>query len=358
MPNHEPSRLSRRTVLTALGAAPLVAGGMLAIANAANATDAAPQNGSVPPDLRPGGTLDKFVAQLAAEDKFSGSVLLVHQNRPVLMRAYGMANKDLRLPNQPNTTFATASITKLFTQVAIDQLARQGKLAYDGKLGDYLDGFPAEIADTVTVDHLLTHTSGMGDFHQEEGFLDEARTWDSAAEVMNGIMAYIRKEELSFPPGTGNQYSNSGYVTLGAIVQKVSDQLYYEYVREHVFRPAGMTSSDFYTTPHWRADRRIARPYTILPSGERVDAIDKHLFIGTPAGGAFANTADLVRFTKTHLAGRPINAHGGNPGGGVCADLDSYPDSDWITAILSNYEDATQPIDDLARQIITGHEES
>jgi CubicO group peptidase (beta-lactamase class C family) len=267
-----------------------------------------------------------------------------------------MANKALRLPNRPDTIFAVASITKLFTQVAIDQLAEQDKLAYDGKLGDYLDGFPPEIADTVTINHLLTHTSGMGDFHKDEGFFDEARTWDTAEEVMNGIMAYIRRGKLSFPPGTGNQYSNSGYSTLGAIVEKVSEQSYYKYVKQHVFVPADMTSADFYTTPQWRDDRRIARPYTLLPTGERVDAVDRYLFIGTPAGGALATAADLVRFANTHMAGRPLNAHGGSPG--VCADLDSYPDSGWVTAILSNYEDATQAIDALAREIITSHEES
>jgi CubicO group peptidase (beta-lactamase class C family) len=353
MTNREPSRLSRRAALTAFGAAALTVGGALAVTNAANATDTPPQSGSIPDDLRPGGRLDKFVAQLAAEDRFSGTVLLVHRDRPVLTRSYGMANKDLQLPNRPDTIFALASITKLFTQVAIDQLAEQDLVAYDGKLGDYLDGFPPEIADSVTVEHLLTHTSGMGDFHSPE-FFDEARTWDSATEVMDGTMAYIRRGTLSFPPGTGNQYSNSGYVTLGAIVEKVSKQSYYAYVKKHVFVPAHMTSADFYTTPHWRADRRIARPYTQLPTGERVDVIDNNIFIGTPAGGSFATAADLVRFVRTHKVGQPINAHGGNPGGGVCADLDSYPDSGWVTVVLSNYEDATQAIDDLTRKIITG----
>jgi CubicO group peptidase (beta-lactamase class C family) len=344
MTNHEPPRLSRRTVLTALGAVPLAVGGLPTVDDTAAAT-----TGSVPDELRPGGTLDRFVAGLAAEDAFSGTVLLVHRNRPVLTRAYGMANKTARLPNRPDTIFAVASITKLFTQVAVDQLARQGKVRHDDTLGTYLDGFPAEIAGTVTIEQLLTHTSGMGDFHQEPGFLDEARTWDTAEEVMNGVLAYVRRGALSFPP----QYSNSGYVALGAIVAEVSGQPYHDYVREHVFRPAGMTSSDFYTIPRWCADRRIARPYT-TSSGQHVDAVDQHLYIGTPAGGAFANGADLVRFVHTFMGDRGVNAHGGARGGGVCADLDSYPDTGWVTAILSNHEDATQAIDALARRIITG----
>lgn len=344
-------RISRRTVLGCLGAAPVAASGVFAASGSAGA--AASATGRVPADLLPGGALDTYIAELAARDEFSGTVLLTHRSTPVLTRSYGMADKERRIPNRPDGIFAVASITKLFTRVAIRRLARRGAIAYDGRLGTYLDGFPPDVAGSVTVEHLLTHTSGMGDFHDHPGYSDEAPTWDSAEEVMDGTMSYIRKGTLDFPPGTGYRYSNSGYVTLGAIVARVSGQSYYDYVRAHVFRPARMTSSDFYTTPHWRVDRRIARPYATLPSGKRVSVIDRNAFIGTPAGGAFANGADLVRFLNRHLAGEPVNAHGGKPGGGVCADVDSYPDSGWITTILSNYEDATQAIDARAREIIT-----
>lgn len=354
MTNRERSRLPRRSVLTAFGLAPLAFSGALAVAGGADAASKAGSSGSVPAGLRPGGELDKFVAKLAARDRFSGTVLVMRRDRTVLTRAYGLANKRLRVPNRPNTIFAIASITKLFTQVAIHQLVEQGKVALDGKLGTYLDGFPAEIADTVTIEQMLTHTSGMGDFHKEEGFTEAAREWDSVEEVMNGIMAYVRRGKLTFPA----QYSNSGYVTLGAIVAEVSDQPYHRYISDHVFRPAGMTSSGFYTTAEWRTDRRIALPYTTSESGKHVEAVDQHLFVGTPAGGSFANGADLVRFVNTFMTDRDVNAHGGSPGGGVCADLDFYRDSGYVTAILSNYEDATQDIDALARDIITRHQES
>jgi CubicO group peptidase (beta-lactamase class C family) len=97
-------------------------------------------------------------------------------------------------------------VTKLFTAVAVAQLAQQGTVAYNGKLGTYLSGFPASVADTVTIHHLL-----------------------------------IRRSALEFPPGAGFRYSNAGYHVLGATVAQVTGQSYYDYVREHVFRAVGMT---------------------------------------------------------------------------------------------------------------------
>src|SRR5262249_58943991 len=129
----------------------------------------------------------------ATQDKFSGTVLLSHEGRPALTRSYGMANKQLSIPNGPDTIFALASVGKLFTAVAVAQLVQRGMVAYHEKLGTYLDGFPAEIADTVTVHQLLTHTSGMGDYWESQAYLDQSETWTSADEVMDGIMAIVRQ---------------------------------------------------------------------------------------------------------------------------------------------------------------------
>jgi CubicO group peptidase (beta-lactamase class C family) len=149
--------------------------------------------------------------------------------------------------------------------------------------------------------HLLTHTSGLGDHMQMPGFWETAATWTSPEQVMDGTTAIIRQEQLAFPPGAGKQYSNSGYHLLGAIVAQASGQSYYDYVRERIFAAAGMSGTDFYTKPQRLADQRIARPYVKLPSGERVDDIDHTLFIGTPAGDAYATAADMDRFAQALL---------------------------------------------------------
>jgi CubicO group peptidase (beta-lactamase class C family) len=399
---------TRRSILGLMGAAPLAASGVLAAGGPAYADTGSSRLGKVLDGLKPGGALDQFVAAQAAGDEFSGSLLLTYRGRAVLARSYGLADKQQAVPNGPNTRFALASVTKLFTAVAIAQLAQRGKVAYDGKLGDYLSGFPAEIADAVTIHHLLTHTSGLGDHMQIPGFWETAATWTSPEQVMDGTTAIIRQEQLAFRPGASNQYSNSGYHLLGAIVAQASGQSYYDYVRERIFAAAGMSGTDFYTRPQRLADRRIARPYVKLPSGERVDNIGHTLFIGTPAGDAYATAADIDRFAQallgekllspafTHITlsakvplGPPMAPPGSPPpqggtpplpqatfqchgpigvlinnqwtltfGGGspgASTSIDMYPDSGWVVVVLSNYDMGTvQPIAGMARKLIVG----
>ncbi|MFE7245827.1 serine hydrolase domain-containing protein [Streptomyces sp. NPDC057580] len=393
---HRRRRMGRRSVLALLGAVPVAAGGTWVAAASgttgpdgsarAASTGGLPPSGPIPPGLRPGGEFDQLIARLAADDTFSGTVLLVHRDRPVLARSYGMADKKRAIPNGPDTVFCLGSITKIFTAVAVAQLAQQGKIAYTATLGTYLDGFPADIAGSVMIHHLLTHTSGMGDYLQIPGFFEATFTWTSPEQVMDGTLDFIRKAPLDFIPGTKGQYSNSGYHVLGAIVAKVSGQSYYDYVRAHVFGPADMTASDFYTVPQWRADRRIAHPYTSQnqPAGQRVDALEGHYFfyIGSPAGNAFASASDLVRFKGALLSHKlldpvyteltlspkvpraPMPAKPGLPAQfpfdsyatttaivngrwavghsgaapGVSTNLDWFPDLDWTAVILSNYD--------------------
>jgi CubicO group peptidase (beta-lactamase class C family) len=376
---------TRRSVLGLLGAS----GAVLATGALAGTGSAA----TTPDDLR---AFDQFVR----DNGFSGSLLLVHRGRPVLARSYGRAN-DAAL-NGPDTLFAMASVTKLFTATAIAQLAQVGKISYLGKLGTYVSGFPASIADTVTVHQLLTHTSGLGDPFTWPGFQEESATWTTADQVMNGWTDYIRRSSLEFQPGAGFRYSNAGYHMLGEIVARVSGKSYYDYVRDHVFRPAGMTSTDFYTTPQWHTDPRMAHPYAVEPSGEYVDAIDRRGFIGTPAGDAFSTCADMARFARAlqgakllnrvftgiTLGGKlPLGPPAGSPpvavppvgfqcygpmtllannqwvtghsGGapGTSTDVQMYPDSEWVSVILSNRDfgdgKAPPPFPAKARALIT-----
>jgi len=368
---------SRRSVLGMLGAVPAT----MLVASGTGAADGS----RTPDDLRPGGAYDRFVAQLAAQDRFSGTVLVSHRGKTVLSRSYGMADKQLSTPNQADTIFALASASKPFTALAILQLAQRGDINFYDTLGTHLDGFPAAIADTVTVHHLLTHTSGMGDLLTNQEFLAKAGTWTSADEVMTELMNIIRKEPLKFAPGAGNQYSNNGYDTLGAIVAAVSGQSFYDYVRTHVFAPAGMTRTDFYTRPQWLTDQRIAHPYTLDASGQRVDALRtgqgaSRMFIGTGGGNAFSTAPDLVRFACALRDGKLLNpayielymsaklpmrqrgaadpavrtfmAYGATApivnnhrllthGGGAAGESTNwtiYRDQDWCGVILSNYD--------------------
>ncbi|WP_344282559.1 serine hydrolase domain-containing protein [Actinomadura napierensis] len=382
--------MNRRSALGLMGAVPLAAGGWLKTTGTASA--------AVGRELRPGGEFDRFVQQQAAEDRFSGVVLLANRGRTVLSRSCGMADKERSIRNGPGTVFALGSISKVFVGVAVAQLAEAGKIAYDAKLGTYLDGFPAEVANGVTVHQMLTHSSGMGDYHQENpDYPDAQATWTSPDQVMDGTMAFIRKNGLHFTPGTGYLYSNSAFVVLGAIVAKVSGLSYYDYVRRNVFGKAGMTASNFYTRQQGLSDRRIARPYTTTSSGQREDVAAQRDFLGLPDGGAFATAPDMMRFTaalnghrllgraytelittpkvplgtlppkgdkpaKTAFAGygpdstlvngqRILGHNGGSQG--VDTAWYTYPYSEWTTVILCNYDGQTSaPIESLLEKLI------
>jgi CubicO group peptidase (beta-lactamase class C family) len=188
----------------------------------------------------------------------------------------------------------------MFTATAIAQLAQRGSLSLVDPIGKFLTGFATGIADKVTIHHLLTHTSGLGDYMQLAGYFDESSTWTTPRQMMDGTLRFIRTESLAFAPGTDSKYSNSGFHVLGCIVEKISGESYYDYIRKHVFRPAGMTSADFTLLSQWRTDRRFAHPYPTDESGQRYDALDGDMFgvIGSPAGNAFATASDLVRFVQ------------------------------------------------------------
>lgn len=352
---------------------------------------------SIPADLRPGGSFDRYVADLAVKDQFSGTFLLARAGRPVLCRAYGMANKTTKIPNRIGTRYALASVTKLFTAVAIHQLAQQGKVRYGAKLGTYLGGFATEVADKVRVHHLLTHTSGLGDVLQMPGYEEAAKTWDSAAEVFDGTLEFSRRSTLAFAPGAGWSYSNTGFFLLGAIVAAASGESYFDYVQKNVFGAAGMRSSSFVTKPQWRTDPGVAHPYYQKEgSSEWTDGVELYPFIGLPPGNSFATCADMARFARALLddellespytdlmvgpkvmpmgggggggggtpqpsEGQPppgqmprevffgygpavtlfgdqwIYGHGGGGNWGASTSIEIYPGSGWVVVILSNY---------------------
>ncbi|GLI02311.1 serine hydrolase [Phytohabitans aurantiacus] len=402
------SLLSRRSALGVLGVAPVVASGVFAGATPVRAEGTAAGSDRVPRDLRPGGAFDRRLSQLAAEGRLSGTVLLAHKGKTVLERAYGMANARTSVRNGPDTAFALASVAKLFTAIAVSQLAERGQVDFGQTIGAYLDGFPASVAGSVTVHHLLTHTSGMGNFQDSEEFRANVASWTSGAAMLDGIMGVVRETELRFAPGTRHDYSNSGFVTLGAIVQAVSGQPFYDYIREHVFAAAGMTRTDYYTLPQRLTDDRIARPYALLSTGERVDTLERPDlfwagFIGEPAGDAFASARDMARFARALTGNRllgpayttlavtgkhplprnpgtppgaipPHQAYGpiasitrgqriiGHGGGspGAATSIDMYLDTGWVVVILSNHGDITvnPPVSQVlmqeARRLIIG----
>jgi CubicO group peptidase (beta-lactamase class C family) len=397
----------------ALGGAAVASYGAAVVAPASGLPAAAAstnRTGRVPEGLKPGGKLDRLAAELAAKDQFSGSLLVTHRGRTVLSRSHGFANKSSGARNRPDTRFFLASVTKVFTALAVHQLVQREKVKYDEKVGAYLQGFPAEVADKVTVHHLLTHTSGLGNFQLLPGWREDARTWDSAEEMFNGTLDHVRRDGagLAFQPGAGSLYSNSGFFLLGAIVAAASQGSYYDYMAKHVFEAAEMRDSGFFTKPQWRKDPRMAHPY-YQREGQSgwTDGLEQNDFIGLPAGGSFATCADLDRFARALMAGKLLEApyvqlmlgpkhpglaekpsdpgepptppedepgvtvfsayglgtrlingqwqhgHSGGSPSGASTWLEFFPGSEFVFAVLGNYGSQTSaPIAELARQLI------
>jgi len=187
--------------------------------------------------------IEEEIKHAVAEDKFSGVVLVAQNFQPVFFKAYGYASKEFSVPNQLNTRFNLGSINKIFTKMAIGQLAHKGKLSLDDGLGKFLPGYPnAEAREKVTVRHLVNMTSGIGDFFGPE-FRDTPKDF---IRHNRDYLRFFASKPLAFEPGSREMYSNGGYVVLGEIISAASGVDYYEYVRKNIFEPAGMKDSDWF----------------------------------------------------------------------------------------------------------------
>jgi len=389
--------------LTAAGV--VAAGAPLVGARAAHAASASagPEpsgDDRVPPGTLPGGAYDRYVAELAAEGKFSGVVLLSHQGRTVLSRSYGMADKEKGIPNSEGVAFNLSSAGKPFGAVAILQLAQQGKVQLSDTVGTYLTGYAKDIAGQVTIHQLLSSTSGL-----DTPDVDVQRIFYSREEVHEYYEQWARESKLVAAPGTATGHEGADIAIPAQIVEAVAGTTYWDYVQEHIFGHCGMTGTAFYTRPQWLTDQHIAHPYMTLADGSRVDAVrnlDKsspapetlgenpgRSFIDPPGDGGFATAADLVRFAHALGDGtvldRPyadlltgakiphpgagfgaydMTAHiigsqwvfgraGANPG--IGANWNIYPYTGWVGVILSNYDNL--PLAEMSQreiQAVTG----
>jgi len=246
--------------------------------------------------------LDRRLAKMTADGLFSGAVLVARAGQPDWQRSYGLADRERRVPVDSRTRFDIGSITKDFTAVAVLQLVERGKVDLDAPMGRYLKGFRPEIAERVRVVDLLRMESGFGDI-----FVPEFEARRATLRTIDDLLALIRGFELEFEPGTNRRYSNAGYVLLGAIVEKVSGVAYADYVRDHLFRPAGMSAAFRDAERH---DPGTAIGYTrwTPEKGALAPNLDLLEPKGSPAGGIVASAGDLARFYRALRGGRLLDA--------------------------------------------------
>jgi D-alanyl-D-alanine carboxypeptidase len=338
-------------------------------------------------EAAPVNDLQTYLDSLASDNKLSGVLLIAKNGVTVASKAAGIANKTSGAVIDLNTKFNLGSMNKMFTSVAVAQLAQAGKLSFTDTVGKHLPDYPnKEVAEKVTIHHLLTHTSGMGMYWNEKFMAQRDKLVTVAAHL-----PLFASDALLFPPGEKFQYSNSGYMLLGAIIEKVSGQDYYSYVEEHIYKPAGMTNTGFYEPG--KDISNLAIGYSKMSrDGQRLeearDNTDMREVKGGPAGGGYSTAPDLVKFQqalfsyklldKEHTAlittgkvdgprgmGRygygfgdnnadgkhSVGHNGGSPG--IAANLDMFPESGYTAVALMNTDPpAMMPIAKAIREKI------
>jgi len=186
--------------------------------------------------------IDDLISIYVEQQKFNGSILVAENFEVVHKKGYGYANVEWNIPNSTDTKFRIASITKQFTAMLIMQLIEKGKIKLDGKITDYLPYYRKDTGDRVTIEMLLTHTSGIPSYTNKEDFFPKISRLNFKPEEM--IKEHC-SDDFDFEPGTQFNYNNSGYFILGAIIEEITGLTYEEALRKNIFEPLGMINSGY-----------------------------------------------------------------------------------------------------------------
>lgn len=298
-------------------------------------------------------TVSKYLDDLSKADEFSGVVLIAKKGKSFFERPYGYADRDRKTPNKVETRFNLGSIKKRFTKTAIHILAAEGKLSLFDPIGKFLPDYPNKwAAEKVTIQQLLDMKSGIGDFFGE-------RYVQTPKERIRSIADYLplfADKPLEFEPGTNRRYSNGGYVVLGAIIEKVSGRDYYTFVKERIFHPAGMLSTDSFEKDRDVPERALG--YTGEDSGTKRSWRSNYPTLpakGSSAGGGYSTVQDLLKFVQALERGtfpapdteQGLGIAGGAPG--MNAALEWDPPTGYVIVVLSNFDPPSA--EKVARQI-------
>jgi D-alanyl-D-alanine carboxypeptidase len=246
----------------------------------------------------------KKVEQDVAADRFAGAVLIAKNGKATFEEAYGLADRARKIPNTVKTRFRVGSMNKMFTAVAILQLVEAGKVALNDPLGKYLPDYPnKEVATKVTIQHLLTHTGGTGDIFGPQ--------FDAHRLQLHRLQDYVNlygSRDLKFDPGAQWEYSNYGFILLGVVIENVSKENYYDYVRTHIYEPAGMNSTGAEPEDRPVTDRSVGYTKT-EPAGDWQTNVDTLPYRGSSAGGGYSTVEDLLKFANALAQNKLLNAH-------------------------------------------------
>jgi CubicO group peptidase (beta-lactamase class C family) len=229
--------------------------------------------------------LDELMAAYCKVNKFNGSVLVSRCGKILLEKGYGIKNARTNTPNDPHSIFQIYSITKTFTSTVILKLVEEGKLSLSDKLSKFYPGFPK--GDSITIEYLLTHTSGIYDYTRGNNMPDQTE---------RSFMNFIETRPLDFSPGTGWNYSNSGYWLLGFIIKKVTGMAYEEAVKKYILKSLHMNRSGFDFKN--LSDTNKTTGYAIFSDHKKKEAVVYESPGPFAAGAIYATVGDLYKFHK------------------------------------------------------------
>lgn len=303
--------------------------------------------------------LDEYLLSANKFYKFNGSVLIAEKGKILLEKSYGYKNFATKSLNDSNSIFQIGSVTKQFTSTVILKLQEERKLSLQDKLSKYFPEF--KYANKITLENLLTHTSGIYNYTNDIDDNDSAIVCNPVDKQL--VLDIMFKHSLDFKPGTQFAYDNSGYYLLGLIIEKVTGKSYEENIRDIIFTPLQMTHSlfDFANSK----DTNIAVGYKKLNENEQLIAQRWDSTVTYAAGGIFSTVGDLYKWIKAiankeilsadsweaalsphlehygygwfidSLYGKKSISHGGGLPG-FMADVTFYPDEDAIIILLNN----------------------
>jgi D-alanyl-D-alanine carboxypeptidase len=283
---------------------------LLALGVSATAPASSPALGQAPPaatQAQKPPTDAAFVEKARAaiqkyvqENRFSGTVLVARNGKPILREGFGMANRELNVAAKPETIFRLGSITKQFTAASIMQLVEQGKLKVEDPVSKYYTAAPAAWS-KITIRHLLNHRSGIPSYTGLPGFMQTMATTDRTPEQ---IIELTRDMPLEFEPGSKYAYNNTGYVLLGHIIEKVSGEKYADYLDGHIFKPLGMKNSGYDVSTKVLPNR--AAGYQVQ-NGVWTNAAYLSMTLPHAAGSLYSTVDDLLIWDQAFFSDKVVS---------------------------------------------------
>lgn len=325
--------------------------------------------------------IEKYVKAEAEYDLFSGAVLAARGGQIVYQGAFGYADKKNKIPNTINTKFSVGSVGKTFTGVLVMQLVEQGKIKLTDTLDKYLPDFPYTEKSQIQIRHLLNHTSGLGNYFSHKDYQSKI----PVLRKIDDALKLVYDQKPSFEPGTRYQYSNSGMLVLGALIEKVTGMSYREYLKKQLLDPIGMNDSGIYYPEDNVPDRAIG--YSKI-SDNNYAVETENEFPAFSDGGLYSTVRDMLKYDMALRENRLLSQENkeimftvtppaenyalgweklifkgdeyvGHVGGcsGFAADFKSFQKDQIMIIVLSNYTDGASMVAAKVNHLLFGADE-